>query len=94
MNKKNIMLAIASAIIATGLAVSVVGTNNVAFAATSSSSSSNSNPDGASGSTSYADDEIATSAAAAGLDVDCTSGQLQTFVFAVRGSDCDANELQ
>jgi hypothetical protein len=92
MNKKNIMLAIASAIIATGLAVSVVGTNNVAFAATSSSSSSNSNINGSSGSTSYADDEIATSAAAAGLDVDCTSAN--AFFGFIRGSDCDANELQ
>jgi len=94
MNKKNIMLAIASALIATGLAVSVVGTNNVAFAATSASSASNSNINGSSGATSYADDEIATSAAAAGLDVDCTSGQAQTFFSVIRGSDCDANELQ
>jgi hypothetical protein len=94
MNKKNIMLAIASAIIATGLAMSVVGTNNAAFAATSSSSSSNSNINGSSGSTSYADDEIATSAAAAGLDVDCTSGQASSIFLVIRGSDCDANELQ
>jgi hypothetical protein len=65
MNKKNIMLAIASAVLATGLAVSVLGSNAPVFAATSGSTQASSGG-GTSGTTGFADANIAASAGTGG----------------------------
>jgi hypothetical protein len=65
MNKKNIMLALVSAVLATGLAMSVLGTNAPVFAATSGSTQASSG-NGVVGVTSLANANQAWSASAGG----------------------------
>jgi hypothetical protein len=86
MNKKNVTLAIMSAVLATGLAMSVLGTNAVFAQPSSSSSAATSN--GTAGSAARADEFDAESAAAAGGDFTiCFAGAVPFTEGAECGTD-------
>jgi hypothetical protein len=88
MNKKNMTLAIMSAVLATGLAMSVLGTNAPAFAQHSSSSTA-ATSNGTAGSAGHADENQASTAAAAGGDTTlCFGGEVSTFFSFTEGAEC------
>jgi hypothetical protein len=88
MNKKNMTLAIMSAVLATGLAMSVLGTNAPAFAQHSSSSTA-ATSNGTAGSAGHADENQASTAAAAGGGFTiCFGGELVTPTTFTEGAEC------
>ena len=88
MNKKNVTLAIMSAVLATGLAMSVLGTNAPAFAQHSASSTAVTS-DGTAGSAGHADEnQASTSAAAGGVITVCFGGEVIEFETFTEGAEC------